>query len=231
MSAAVLPEGGPPMWQRLVSWLRRTRLGTWFAAKPWRVVIAGCFVLAALVFAVGAKAPSPFVQNVAADLLGGLIAGLVIFGLADVAFGFTERREKQHHALRIAFRMLFLEMLDNSSELSRIVRALRGSSLARDDVVFGTGERLKAENWQLFVQSPSSGHLDPDLFFTVGFSYYVSRLFVQRLKNSRSDIFAASPKGWKHFCSEHLAEAENAKAIVDSALEQFRTAHDSVAGT
>jgi hypothetical protein len=160
-------------------------------------VAAGCVAFAVLAFAFGALVPWPFVQDVVGDLIGGLLAGLVLFGLANIAFGFTERRESKRHALRIAYDMVFPELMDNQAELQRIAQALREGSLTLRDPVFGAGERLKAENWRLLVQSPLGAHLPPDIFWQVNWSYYVSRRFVRELKETNSGVVARTPEAWK----------------------------------
>jgi len=138
------------MWKRFVSWLRGTRLGTWSATNPLKATVAVCVAFAVLASAFGALIPWPFVQNVASDLVGGLLAGLVIFGLVNIAFGFTERRKSERHAVRIVYDILLWELEDNKSELQRIAKVLEEGSLIDSDPVFWEAERLKAEAWQLF---------------------------------------------------------------------------------
>lgn len=84
--------------ERFMSGLRDSRLGTWFATDPLKAMIAACLACVAVALALGAWAPWPFLQNAAADFVGGMLAGLIIFALANVAFGFTERRERERHA-------------------------------------------------------------------------------------------------------------------------------------
>ena len=219
------------MWKRFVSWPRGTRLATWSATNPLKAMGAVCLAFAAVGLALGALAPWQFLKNASTDFVGGVLAGLLIFGLANIAFGFTERREKERHALRMAYRMLLLEMLDNHLELSRTVKALRGGSLTRNYPVFGPSGRLKAENWQLLAQGPLIEHLSPDLFLAISISYRVSRSFVNNLRNDGLALGAANRQAWKDFCKRHVAGAENAIGLVSSAQDELRIAHESMKGS
>jgi hypothetical protein len=185
---------------------------------------AVCVAVGVLAFAVGALAPWRFLQELAADLIGGLLAGLVIFGLANIAFGFTERRERERHALRIAYDILFPELMDNLSELQRIVKVLREGSLSRSDPVLGRAERLSVETWQLLVQSPLVAHLDPDLLWKINMAYYVSRRFVREIRESDSAVLGRSPQGWRDFSGEQLAKFETALRSQEVALEALKRA-------
>ena len=219
------------MWTRFVSWLRSTRLGTWFATDPLKAMAAVCIAFVVLAFAVGALVPCSFVQNVAADLIGGLLAGLVIFGLANIAFGFTERRESERHALRMAYRMLLLEILENQLELIRIETALRGGSLTRNDPVFGPGERLSAENWQLLAQGPLVAQLPPDLFMSINVAYHKARRFESDLKEQGLALGVGNPQAWKAFCKSRLAAAEGANDLMASAHDKLHIAHERTKGS
>ena len=124
-----------------------------------------------------------------------------------------------------------MELSDNHVELSRIVKVLREGSLTRADPVFGRGERLRAENWQLLAQSPLVEYLSPDLFWTIGNSYDVPRRFVRQLKESDSRVLARNPQGWKDLCDKYLELAESAMESVDTAWAALNIAHESMEET
>jgi hypothetical protein len=192
---------------------------------------AVCLACVAVALALGKLIPWPFLQNAAADFVGGLLAGLLIFYLANIAFGFTERREKERHALRIAFRMLLVEMLENEFELRRIVIALRGGSLCYEDPVFWEDERVKADDWQLLAQGPLVEHLSPDLFMLISVSYHASRSFVNNLRSHGLALGAGNPQAWKDLCKRHLLVGESALEFVTSAHNDLHSAHDSMKGS
>lgn len=216
------------MWERVVSWLRRTRLGTWFATDRWKAMVAVSVAAIVFALAVGALAPWPFVQNVVADLVGGLLAGLVIFYLGDIAFGFTERRQREQRALRIVNSILGLELVDNLEELERIVNVLEEGSLTKDDPVFWERGRLKADAWQQLVQSPLVAQLDPELLWDINFAYYVTRRYVKELRDVGPTKFARSPDGYKELCVEHLPKFRRAAGRVGMALNNLQAAIDSI---
>ena len=219
------------MWKRFVSWLRSTRLGSWFATDTLKAMAAVCFAFVVLAFAVGALVPHPFVQNVAADLIGGLLAGLVIFGLANIAFGFTERREKERRALKLAYGMLVLEMFDNRAETARLVSAVKRGSLTYEDPLFWEDERLKAEKWQLLAQSPLVEHLSPDLWWTICVSYDLPPRLVNQLRKNGRALGGHNPEAWIDLCKKHLNDAEAALLSVESAWLELGIAHDKIKDT
>jgi hypothetical protein len=204
------PQGGLAMWKR--------------AILVCLACIAGALVL-------GTMSPWPFLQNAAADFIGGLVVGLVVFALADTALALSERREKERHAVQMAFTMLALEMSDNWHELGRKVQALRSGSFATGDPAFWETDRLKAENWELLAKGPLVEHLAPDLFMAIGESYRLSPGFVNKLGKDGRDLGAAKAQAWKDFGMEHLREAEIVMGSVRSAQEQLKVAHDTARGT
>ena len=213
------------MWERFASYLRGTRLGTWSETNPLKAVGAACLAFVTVALAFGAWAPWPIVQSAAADFVGGMLAGLIIFGLANVAFGFTERRDRERRALRIAYDMLLPELLDNMRELDRMVGVLRAGSLdRRDPGLIGHG-RLKVETWQLLVQSPLVANLPPDLIWRINFSYYDSRRGVDELRES--DVvgaMAANRQAWKDLCDEYLPRFEGTRDFMLSTTEALQIA-------
>jgi hypothetical protein len=209
----------------------RKRLRGWSTSAPWKGVAVGCAVLAVIAFALGALAPWTFVKDVLADLIGGLVAGLVIFALVDLAFGFTERREKERHALKMAYAMLLVEMLENLQELERLENALRHGSLTPSDPVFAPGERVKAENWHLLAQGPLVEYLAPDLFVTVSLSYHASRQFEKHLKNAGLGLGSGNTQSWKRLCKTYLAACENARELVDNGHDELANANVAILGT
>ena len=212
--------------------MRGIPLRSWLASKfvthPLGAVAAVCLAFVAVALALGTFVPWPFLQNVAADFVGGLVAGLLIFYLANIAFGFTERRKKQRHALRTAYAILLPELGDNLSELRRIVKVLEERSLTERDPVFWEAERLKAETWQQLVQSPLVALLDPDLLWTINVSYYSSRRFVKELKESGPQKFARSPEGYKELCNDHLPRFKTALHSILLALDALTDAQDGM---
>jgi hypothetical protein len=214
------------MWKRFVSRLRSSWLGTWFATKPLRAMVAVSLICIAVALALGKLIPWPFLQNAAADFVGGLLAGLVIFALADAALGLTERREKERHAVQMAYTMLLLEMLDNRTEVVRIVIALKGDSLTLEDPVFLETERVKDDYWKLLAQGPLVENLSPDLFMAINISYRTSRSFVDNLRKSRYALFADTSEVREDLRKRHLTMGESALEFLDSAHDELRSANE-----
>jgi len=209
----------------------RTWLASKFVTHPLGAMVAVCLAGVAVALALGTLIPWPFLQNAAADFVGGLLAGLLIFYVANIVFGFTEKREKERHALRMAYRMLLFEMLENQWELRDIVAALRAGSLTHNNPVFGPGKRFKTENWQLLVQGPLVEHLSPDLFMAINVSYHSSGNFEKNLTNAARALGAGNRQAWKDLCKNHLAAGESAVELVTSAYDDLRSAHDSMKGS
>jgi hypothetical protein len=130
----------------------------------------------------------------------------------------------------MAYSMLLVEMLENQAEVKRIVTAMRRGSLTLSHPVFGPGETLNAENWQLLAQGPLVEHLSPDLFLRISLSYGVSRRFVDSLGNAGRALGVGSREAWKALCGRHLAEAENALEIMNSAYDELYAAQHAMEG-
>jgi hypothetical protein len=205
----------------------RAWLPSKFAAHTVEVMAAVCLAFAAAGLVLGALVPWPLLQNASAEFVGGLLAGLVIFGLADVAFGFTERREKERHALEIAHAVLYQELVDNLSELQRIADDLREGSLSFSDPVFGADERLSAENWQALVQSPLVSHLSPELCWSITHTYNVGRRSVRNLREMRFGVLAVTPERWNEMCQQHLSPIESGAKSLQTTLDVLRVVPDS----
>jgi len=196
----------------------------WFRTDPLKAMFVVCSACVAAVLALAPRLPWRFLQDAAADFVGGTLAGMLIFVLANVAFGFTEKRERERHALLIACDMLVPELLDNVSELERIVKVLREGSLAWYDPVYSDRARLKVENWQLLVQGPLVANLPADVLWTINSSYYVSRRCVEKLSETKEAI--RNPDTWKDICAEHLPRFEAAVALVASAHDQLNAVRE-----
>ena len=181
-------------------------------------MVAVCVVCVVLAFALGAFAPWPFVQTVVATLIGSVLAGLVIFYLANIAFGFTERRESARLALRTAYEIVLPELLENEAELRRIAQAVREGSFTLKDPVFAVGERVREDYWQLLVQSPLGARLPHTVFLTAHISYYVSRIAVKQLRETNSGMVTRTPEEWKELWDKHLPHIEFAATSVNTAV-------------
>jgi hypothetical protein len=76
------------------------RVARWFRTYPLRAMITVSLLSVVLALAMGAPATSNVVQDVAGDFVGGVVAALVVFAVADGACGFTERRRGSGSHLR-----------------------------------------------------------------------------------------------------------------------------------
>ena len=213
------------MWERFLNRLRGSWLAAWFRTAPLKAMGVVCLACVVVATALGTWVPWPFLQNAAADFVGGTLVGLVIFFLANRAFGFTERRDRERHALKMAYEVLWLELEDNLDELIRVVRVLRAGTLTRSDPVLLDAWRLKVENWQLLIQSPLITNLPTDLVWRIQRSYYVSRRAQKELMESDVSDVARGPQAWKDLCEEYLPRFESAVKWVASAMKELQPAH------
>jgi len=213
------------MWEEFVGDLRGTRLAAWFRTDPLKAMVAACLACLAGAVALGQWAPWPFLQNAAADFVGGIAAGLVLFVVANIALGFTERRARERHALKIAYDLLWLDLGDTLNELARVVRVLRAGTLRRDDPVLYRPSIFEVENWQLLIQSPLIADLSPDFVWKIQYSYQVSRRAHEALRQSAPRAFGRGPEACQDLCAEHLPKFEIALKRMASALEELQPVH------
>jgi hypothetical protein len=171
-------------------------------------MVAVCLACVAVALAIGAWAPCAFLQNAAADFVGGVVAALVIFGVAEVAFGFTQTRRRQREAVEIAIRVVGVELSDNREELRRLVRVLGEGLLSTDDPILQPQRGLQMETWQLFIKSPVSAHLPSHLVWKIHEAYY-NPVRTQRELRQRAPSAARSGDAWADLIREFLPKFES----------------------
>ncbi|HUW13897.1 MAG TPA: hypothetical protein VM537_29505 [Anaerolineae bacterium] len=196
----------------------------WINTHPLQAATAACAVSVLLATALGAWTRSTFLQNAAANLVGGIVAAIVVFSMADVAFGFSQTRKREQEAVRVAVGLLGLELFDNIGELDRIIQVLRDGELKRSDPVVQPQGALQTQSWQLLVQSPMAANLPSDLVWSIHQAYYIPER-LQRLVRARTLGAALSPLARARLCREFLPKFEEARRIVHAAILDLNTAY------
>jgi len=200
--------------------LKESGLAIWIATDPLKAMVVVCVACVAVALAVGVWAPSRFLQNAAADFVGGVVAALVIFGIAEVAFGFSQTRKRQREAVVIALRVVGVELSDNREELRRFVRVLGERKLSRDDPMVQRESHLQMENWRLFIQSPVIAHLPSHLVWRIHEAYYYP-VRTQRELQRRVASAALNPQAWLDLGQQFLPKFEAHLTIVDGVLHSL----------
>ncbi|TKJ29702.1 MAG: hypothetical protein CEE40_07635 [Chloroflexi bacterium B3_Chlor] len=209
------------MRERLAGLVDYSRFARWFRTHPFLAMTAVSLASIAFALALGAWVPSAFFQNVAADFVGGVVGALVIFGVAEVAFGFTQTRKRQREAVEIAVVVVGIELAHNKLELERIVEVLRQDKLNQFDPVFRSGMGLQTQSWELFIQSPVAEHLPIQFIWLLHEAYYYPARTRRLLRERLAETVAMSGHAWIDLGQEFLPEFERDLRLMQRALGAF----------
>lgn len=110
-----------------------TQILAWSNSHPLQAIFSVCLGLVVLAATLGLWTDSSFLQSAAADFVGGMTAALIVFGLAEVAFGFTERRKREKESVHVAMALLSWELYTNCHEVRRIAAELRRGDVDPSD--------------------------------------------------------------------------------------------------
>ena len=196
----------------------------WLRSHPLLVAGLVCSMLLLLAVALGLLTNSEFVQAAAAHFVGGILAALVVFGMADIAFGFTQRRSRQKKAVVNAIVIVGTELARNSFKLEDLVEVLREGKLDARHPILQAETGLQKEYWELFIKSPVSGNLPDDLVWRIHDAYFVSFDVQRALRELRASQVSVGALGWSNTCEEYLPKVECALQTVRKTMKDFDVA-------
>ena len=196
----------------------------WLRSHPLLVAGLVCSIALLLAVGLGLRTKSEFVQAAAAHFVGGILAALVVFGMADIAFGFTQRRSRQKKAVENAIVIVGTELARNSFKLEDLVEVLREGKLDARHPILQAETGLQKEYWELFIKSPVSANLPDDLVWRIHDAYFVSFDAQRELREFRAGQFSVGPLGWGDICEQCLPKVESALQTVRKTMNDFDVA-------
>lgn len=199
---------------------RPSRARSWLTRWMWPVAGAVCVVLILAALVLGAALQSEFQRNVLANFAADLAVAGLAFVVANIAFGFTERRKREREAVNVATVLLGWELYTNSMEVQRIAAELQCGNLDLSDRFFQPDSTLQTESWHLLIQSPLAAQLPSDLVWHLHEAYYTSEALRRQLKR-RALRVGVSEEERSKLAQQFAWQFKRAHALVKKAMDQL----------